>query len=963
MKNLRKLLLIFVSLMLIITVVVIQSDDQTDSTVIEGNPIQYGGVNYYVIQGNNVQAGNGEAVDLDSGGVGTAFSGTTNNIIIPSIFIAEGIEYNVVSIGDYAFADSSIKKLVVEASEISIGSYAFYNCSNLKTVKITGSVTSIGDNAFEGAFTNDNQCSFTAVGSDLTIGSYAFQNCSNLKTVDITGSVTSIGDNAFEGAFTNDNQCSFTAVGSDLTIGSKVFYNCSKLYNVTITGSVTSIGDNAFEGAFTNDNYSSFTIYGSVEDSGLTIGSQAFKGCNKLINFLIIGFKVTIGTEAFISTPIVDNGVYIKMKAPPGYTSTGAVKDVKENGSIIRTYYQPDDVYEITLDLKCTIVFILHVEYVSVPIAPHSQTYTGSVLESGFANTDEYIVSGNIFATNVDTYFVTFTLRENYIWSDGTTAPKIIGWEISALQLTVTGTATKVYDGNTDYTTFAVGNIASGDTVHVTGAFNSATVAEATSILFTMTGDDAGNYIVPVGIASASITKANITVDASAGVITYGDALPTFTATVTGIKSPMVDAVYTVSSDYVLYGNVGKYTITATPGNNPNYNIASNLTAILDVQARELTSAWDQYWTASEYTGVYDGTEHIATATIGNIVSSDQVGFVYMTNTITNAGTITATISGLTGSESGNYVLPSNLTQVCTIDKADNTLAILITGWTYGKTISSPSATTNTSGGSVTYDYKIASADDNTYTETVPTAVGAYTIRGTSDATLNYNSASATATFSITPYVLAIGAQSMMYNGQSIYTFDVDGINDEILTVTYTASSSSVGKYVYFSGDVSTVPTVSYFTAELDSNYVLKTVGDFTITAVPVGPVDPVTYNVTFSQPANGTITATVNGVEIQSGASVLSGTIVLFTASFGGETEIDANWYVTVDNVADTESYVGASLMYVISGDTYVYAEIHVIPNEPAEIGTNFFWWILLISVAIILIGSFVYLRHRSGA
>ena len=75
----------------------------------------------------------------------------------------------------------------------SIGQNAFYGCSNLTSVTIPQSVTSIGDGAF-------GYCGFTEfiIPSSITsIGKSAFIDCRGLTSITIPASVTSLGDYAF----------------------------------------------------------------------------------------------------------------------------------------------------------------------------------------------------------------------------------------------------------------------------------------------------------------------------------------------------------------------------------------------------------------------------------------------------------------------------------------------------------------------------------------------------------------------------------------------------------------------------------------------------------------------------------------------------------------------------------------------------------------------------------------------
>ena len=100
----------------------------------------------------------------------------------------------------------------------------------------------------------------------------------------------------------------------------------------------------------------------------------------------------------------------------------------------------------------------------------------------------------------------------------------------------------------------------------------------------------------------------------------------------------------------------------------------------------------------------------------------------------------TVTITGInryTGAASATF----------TIAKADITPTVSITGWTYGATANTPTVSGNTDNGTVTYTY--AAQGTETFSKTVPTAAGNYTVKATIAETANYNGAEATANFTI----------------------------------------------------------------------------------------------------------------------------------------------------------------------------------------------------------------------
>ena len=97
----------------------------------------------------------------------------------------------------------------------------------------------------------------------------------------------------------------------------------------------------------------------------------------------------------------------------------------------------------------------------------------------------------------------------------------------------------------------------------------------------------------------------------------------------------------------------------------------------------------------------------------------------------------------------GSSTKTSNAVNV-TITKANGTASVSMEGWTYGETAKTPVPTSETNGtNGVTYQYKVKDADDNTYSTTVPTNVGSYTVKATFPATDNYKEVTATANFVI----------------------------------------------------------------------------------------------------------------------------------------------------------------------------------------------------------------------
>ena len=189
------------------------------------------------------------------------YVGSQSELVLPEDY--NGKKY---MIGPSAFEDNTnLTSVFIPASVTSIGDWAFSGCTGLASITIPNSVTSIGRTAFHGC---TGLTSITIPNSVTSIGDWAFSNCTRLASITIPNSVKTIG----EWAFRDCKGITSIAIPNSVTsIGEYAFQYCTGLTSITIPNSVTSIGQSAFygcEGLKTVINCSSLDISAGYSDHG-----------------------------------------------------------------------------------------------------------------------------------------------------------------------------------------------------------------------------------------------------------------------------------------------------------------------------------------------------------------------------------------------------------------------------------------------------------------------------------------------------------------------------------------------------------------------------------------------------------------------------------------------------------------------------------------------------------------------
>jgi hypothetical protein len=143
---------------------------------------------------------------------------------------------------------ANLKSVTINGT--SIRAYAFSNCSNFTSITFAESVTSISNTAFQGctgitSLTVDtNNPKYHSAGNCLieTESKTLLAGCMN-SVIPVDGSVTSIGDGAFEGCHP---LTSIVIPDGVTSIGDDGFYACQRLTAIVIPDSVTSFGISVF---------------------------------------------------------------------------------------------------------------------------------------------------------------------------------------------------------------------------------------------------------------------------------------------------------------------------------------------------------------------------------------------------------------------------------------------------------------------------------------------------------------------------------------------------------------------------------------------------------------------------------------------------------------------------------------------------------------------------------------------
>ena len=202
--------------------------------------------------------------------------------------------FGVSAIGNYAFYDGQLKSVTLPGTISSIGESAFENCSELNHIYFEENLldlSSIGYRAFANSGLEElNFPEYYMLENPIAIGDQAFRECGNLTSVSISSVVKSLGKYAF---YKCQNLTSATISDNSIdALNDGVFASCGNLSQVSIGNSVKSIGASAFDCC---ESLSSINVPNSVE----SIRKGAFWRCSNLSSVSIGTSLSTLGEDVF----------------------------------------------------------------------------------------------------------------------------------------------------------------------------------------------------------------------------------------------------------------------------------------------------------------------------------------------------------------------------------------------------------------------------------------------------------------------------------------------------------------------------------------------------------------------------------------------------------------------------------------------------------------------------------------
>lgn len=341
----------------------------------------------------------------------TGYSGSSNDITLPTTVTYGSENYTVTCVGTNAFKNfknSNVAlKVTIPDTYDTIDTEAFQYCKGLSEITTPGSMKSIGYHAFDGC-TGLSSVTFSEGTAALKFGSKPFMNCTALTSLTIPARTTSVSSGIVEGcanlktlsveegstAFYSQNNSLYALENDSYSLISYAPGSEATSFAIpdTVNGKpVTKIGNSAFQN---NAVLQSVTVPASVT----YFDSSCFDGCSVLK-------KISLGTT---ETPTLKSGCFTSL--PAGSVIEVANEDVKnafESTDKYTTYYTADNT---TVQVKGS-----ELEVEATPAA--SLTVKGTGVKEGYS----YYTVKLDSAANVSTMIINLSFDASQVSKDAVT--------------------------------------------------------------------------------------------------------------------------------------------------------------------------------------------------------------------------------------------------------------------------------------------------------------------------------------------------------------------------------------------------------------------------------------------------------------------------------------------------------------------------------------------------------------
>lgn len=207
-----------------------------------------------------------------------------------------------------------------------------------------------------------------------------------------------------------------------------------------------------------------------------------------------------------------DGTLVLNSTTKNAYKSTGLTISGLENGA---TYYfavfpYGTDAYGGAVNTNASNVISgvpNRLTIANVPSQNGSLTYTGSAQTPSWSNYDSSKMTLSVTAqTNAGTYSASFTPKDDYMWSDGTTAAKSVNWTIGKAAGSLTLSKSSItLNSSTKSTTFTVTRAGDGKITVESSDTTVATVSlSGTTVTVSSVNDKTGTATITVKVAAGT---------------------------------------------------------------------------------------------------------------------------------------------------------------------------------------------------------------------------------------------------------------------------------------------------------------------------------------------------------------------------------------------------------------------------------------------------------------------------